>query len=275
MKIKPYDLKKNCFKNWNDIFKNPAPVELKSFKTGSVTIDLGGTLNPNHPHSPRLSGKVDVPIMIHLVSHRFLGDFLLDTGLDKSYYGDLYGGIETPLKEEFYQGKNENIGYHLADEGSKLKAVFLSHLHPDHIAGLRDLPSNIPVVVGKGEIEDYQPELYGDFLGQTENVYEIDFSSLNDIFPIGKSADLLGDGSLWAVSTPGHTRGHVSYIVNGLSGPSLLTMDVAFIEENIRYGVAPVDYTWNVDEAQKSLDRIIIFLKMFHDVKIITGHEIP
>lgn len=275
MKIKNYPLKTSQYESWKTIFKHPAPIEIMSYQTGSVLIDLEGALNQYHLRSPRISGTVEVPILAHLVSHKKLGHFLLDAGLDKSYYHDPYGGIDAQLKEEYIQDKNQNIGYQLGTDSSKLNAVFLSHMHPDHIAGLRDLPNEIPVVVGAGEIEDYQPDLYGDFLVDVETVYEIDFSDSDAIPPFNNCADLLGDGSLWAISTPGHTRGHISFIVNGLTGPKLLTMDVAFIHENISYGVAPSDYTWDVDEAQRSLDNLNNFIKLFRGIEVIAGHALP
>jgi len=275
MKIKNYPLKRSTYESWETLFKNPAPIEILSYQTGSVLIDLEGTLNSNHIRSPRISGTVEVPILAHLLSHKKLGLFLLDAGLDKSYYHDPYGGVNTPLKEEYIQDKNQNIGYQLGANSSKLKAVFLSHMHPDHIAGLRELPKKIPVVVPKGEIEDYEPDLYGDFLADIETVYEIDFTDSDAIPPFANCADLLGDGSLWAISTPGHTRSHVSFLINGLEGPKLLTMDVAFIHENISYGVAPTDFTWDVDEAQRSLDKINDFIKLFQGIEVTPGHALP
>ncbi|MTK64830.1 MAG: MBL fold metallo-hydrolase [Methanobacterium sp.] len=275
MKIKNYQLKRSSYESWETIFNNPAPIEVQTYQTGSVLIELDGTFNPNHLKSPRIYGTVEVPILSHFLSHKKLGNFLLDAGLDKSYYLDPYGGVETPQKEEYIQDKNQNIGYQLGDNASKLKAVFLSHMHPDHIAGIRDLPKDIPVIVGKGEIEDYEPDLYGDFLKDVETVCEIDFQDSDTISPFSKCADLLGDGSLWAISTPGHTRGHMSFIVNGLMGPKLLTMDVAFIQENISYGVAPSDYTLNVEEAQRSLDMLIQFIRLFRGIEVTAGHAFP
>jgi len=275
MKIKNYPFKTSAYGNWKTIFEHPAPIEIMSYQTGSVVIDLDGALNPYHIKSPRISGTVEVPILAHCISHKELGHFLLDAGLDKSYYHDPYGGMDVPLKEEYIQDKNQNIGYQLGDGSSKLNAIFLSHMHPDHIAGLRDLPKDIPVVVCKGEIEDYEPDLYGDFLQDIETVYEIDFSDSDAIAPFSHCVDLLGDGSLWAISTPGHTRGHISFIVNGLTGPKLLTMDVAFIPENISYGVAPSDYTWDVDKAQESLEKLNEFIGLFRGIEVITGHMLP
>jgi len=275
MKIRNYPLKKSGYGSWKAIFKNPAPIEVTSYQTGSVLIDLDGALNPNHVKSPRISGTVEVPILAHFISHKKLGNFLLDAGLDKSYYHDPYGGVDTPLKEEYIQDKNQNIGYQLGNKSSKINAVFLSHMHPDHIAGLRDLSEKIPVVMSKGEMEDYKPDLYGDFLHDVETVCEIDFSDSEPISPFSNCADLLGDGSIWAVSTPGHTMGHISFVVNGLNGPKLLTMDVAFIYENISYGVAPSDYTWDVEKAQKSLDTVNDFIGLIRGLEIIPGHALP
>ena len=35
---------------------------------------------------------------------------------------------------------------------------------------------------------------------------------------------------------------HVSFIVNCLEGPILLTIDAVFVNENLKLGVAPSDY---------------------------------
>ncbi len=99
----------------------------------------------------------------------------------------------------------------------------------------------------------------GDYLGGLDELYEIDFLQAPEIPPIGPSADLLGDGSLWAILTPGHTPGHMSFLVNRIDGPVLLSMDAIFINENLELGVAPSDYTWDVGKAQETLERIVEF----------------
>ena len=121
------------------------------------------------------------------------------------------------LKENVYIGSSKRnmkiLDFTWKNKGINLKSIFLSHLHPDHIAGVRELPKEIPYIVGKGEIEQYQPKIYGDFLKDIHTLYEIDFSTLNKILPLGPSADIFGDGSFWAISTPGHTKGHISYLM--------------------------------------------------------------
>lgn len=276
MKIKEFKIKKSRFKSWSEIFQNPRDVTLESFKTGTVNIDRRGTINTEHPEAGYIKDEVlNVPIISHLIHHKELGDFLLDAGLDKSYADDPYGGVKGEFADEFFQEKNENIKFHLDSKKINLKGIFLSHLHSDHIAGIRELPKNILYLVGKGKIEQYQPAMYGNFLKGVETVYELDFLKLEKIPPLGHCADLLGDGSIWAVSTPGHTKGHISYLINGLEGPIFLTMDACFIQDNLKLKIAPSDYTWDINMAQKTLEMIIEFLEDYPEVRVICGHECP
>jgi N-acyl homoserine lactone hydrolase len=276
MKIKEFKIKKNPLESWSKVFQNPRDVRVESFKTGTVNIGRRGTINTKHPEAGYIKDEVlKVPIMSHWVHHKELGDFLLDAGLDKMYADDPYGGVTGESADEFFQMKNENVKFHLDIRKINLKGIFLSHLHVDHIAGIRELPKNILYIVGHGEIEQYQPELKNDFLKDVEAVYEIDFSKLEKMPPLGHCADLLADGSVWAISTPGHTKGHISYLINGLKGPIFLTMDACFIQDNLKLKIAPSDYTWDIGMAQKTLDMIIKFSDDFPEVKIICGHEYP
>jgi glyoxylase-like metal-dependent hydrolase (beta-lactamase superfamily II) len=280
MKRSIFTVKKSSMKSWNEIFRNQRPVKVKSFKTGTVIINRRGTINPNHSKIHDLEDKeLEVPIMAHWIHHEDFGDYLIDAGLDASYFKDPRGNVRGILAgflaDEFHQDENQNIAFHLQKNQVKLKGVFLSHLHSDHMAGIRELPKNIPYVVGKGEkYFEYKPFLYGNYL-KGINLHEIDFSTVEPIRPLGLSVDLLGDGSLWAVSTPGHTRGHMSFVVNGFEGPVFLTTDACFIREGLELGVASSDYTWNVKMAQNSLDKILEFLKEHPEVKVVCGHEDP
>ncbi|MGA2675456.1 MAG: MBL fold metallo-hydrolase [Methanobacterium sp.] len=274
MKHKNYPLKKNTFKSWDKVFENPRPIKLEEFQTGSVIINKKGAINPEHPLAQDIKDeKLEVPILAYWIHHEGQGDYLLDAGLDKSYYQDPHGGIKNPLADEFIQKKDQNIKFHLEKKRIQLKCVFLSHLHPDHIAGIRELPKKIPYIIGKGEFNEYKPDDFGNFLKNLKILYEIDFSKIDEIPPLGPSVDLLGDGSLWSIFTPGHTPGHISFLVNGFNGPIFLTMDACFIHENIEKKIAPSSYTWNIKLAQKTLEKIIRFLKEYPQVKVHCGHE--
>ncbi len=275
MEHKKYPLKNNTMKSWMEVFENPQPITLKEkFQTGTVIINKKGTLNPEHPLAQDIKDEeLEVPILAYWIQNEKQGDYLLDAGLDKSYYQDPRGGIKKPLADEFIQKKDQNIKFHIEKKKIQLKGVFLSHLHPDHIAGIRELSKNIPYVIDKNEFKEYKPENYGNFLKNLKILYEIEFSKINEIPPLGPSVDLLGDGSLWAISTPGHTPGHISFLINSYNGPIFLTMDACFIQENLEKKVAPSSYTWNVKLAQRTLEKIIRFLKEYPQVKVVCGHE--
>ncbi len=275
MKFKPFPIQKENNLSWKEIFQNPRPINFMTFKTGSVVINRKGTLNPDHPLARGIvDEEIEVPILAHWVHHEEKGDFLLDAGLDASYLNDPQGGLEGSSVDEFTQNKDENISFHIQKHALNIKIVFLSHLHADHAAGIRELPKNIPYVIAKGEYKEYHPEIHGDFLEGLEELYEIDFSHATEIPPLGPSVDLLGDGSLWAILTPGHTPWHVSFLVNAIEGPIFMAMDAAFIYENLDRSVAPSDYTLDVKQAQETLEKIVEFLVEYPQVKVCLGHEV-
>jgi N-acyl homoserine lactone hydrolase len=274
IRLKNYVYRKTKDSSWAEVFQNPCQVTVRNFQTGTVKINRKGTLNPDHPLAGDIQEEeLEVPILVYWVHHEEKGDFLLDAGLDASYIMDPHGGLEGSAVDEFKLGEHENIAYYIQYNDIKLEMGFLSHLHADHAAGVRELPRNIPYAVSKGEYDAYQPEVHGDFLEGLEELYEVDFSRATELPPLGPCVDLLGDGSLWAISTPGHTPGHMSFLVNGMDGPILLAMDAAFTHENLERGVAPSDYTWNVEMAQDTLDKVIEFLREYPQVRVGAGHE--
>ncbi len=275
MKIKPLSFVKSDSKTWDDVFHNSRPVNVESFKTGTVMINRRGSINPDHPLAPVMGDEeLEVPILVHWVRHEKYGDFLLDAGLDSSYYHDPCGGLKGTAVDEYRQEEDEKIAHYLTEHHINLEMVFISHLHSDHAAGIRELPKDILYVTGKGEYSQYHVDVHGDFLEGLDKLYEIDYTRAQIMPYLGSSVDLLGDGSLWAIHTPGHTPGHSSFLVNGLNGLVLLTMDAAFIQENLELGVAPCDYTWDVGMAQESLEKIIEFLKVYPQVRVGVGHEV-
>lgn len=274
MKLVNYQYEKTSQLSWVEVFQNPCHISFQTFQTGSVVINLKGTLNPDHPRARDIEDQeLEVPILAQWVHHQEKGDFLLDVGLDSSYFKDPCGGLEGTSVDEYQQEENQNIAYHLEKRDISLKMVFLSHLHSDHAAGVRELPQNIPYITGKGEYKEYHPEVHGDFLEGLEELFEIDYSKAQNMPFLGPSVDLLGDGSLWAIHTPGHTPGHSSFLVNGMDGPIFMVMDAAFIRENLKLGVAPSDYTWNTGVAQETLEKILTFLRLYPQVRVGPGHE--
>ncbi len=90
---------------------------------------------------------------------------------------------------------------------STITKVVLTHLHFDHAGGLALLPPSVPVFVQRREWEAGQ-----DADAIAKNFFlPLDYSTIADqIVLVDGDHDLLGDGSIQLLSTPGHTPGHQS-----------------------------------------------------------------
>jgi N-acyl homoserine lactone hydrolase len=142
---------------------------------------------------------------------------------------------------ESRQQAGRDIASYLRSSAVVIQAAFLTRLHFDHMAGALELPADTPLIVGKGE--PFIEIAYGPVHARAvETVREMDFSGQADLPVFGPSADVLGDGSLWAVSTTGHSQGHVSFIVNSRSKPVLIMGDACALAEGLEKGIGPGRY---------------------------------
>jgi glyoxylase-like metal-dependent hydrolase (beta-lactamase superfamily II) len=264
--------------NWDDVLGNPASIELHTFETGKTTVSLSGMMNLKHPKAEtRQNEKIKVPVFAHLIRHERRGDFLIDCGLDTSYqrhpYGTMKGLLVKVVLGESCQEAGQDIATRLREKGIEIKGVFLTHLHFDHVAGTLDLRKDIQYVVGKGERYLNIRFLYsGNHLQGVETLYEIDFSQASEMPILRLCADIFGDGSLWAIPTPGHTRGHVSFLINGCERAALVAGDACSLEEEFVRGIGPGSYSSDVEMAQKSLDKLIEFVAQYPQVQVVCGH---
>ena len=129
---------------------------------------------------------------------------LLDTGLHPAAVKDPqdYYGPQAGL---FTFEQELNIAEQL--DVSTLTRVVLTHLHFDHAGGLGLLPADIPIVVQRREWEAGQ-----DAAAVKRNFFYPRDYALGDreLILVDGDHDLLGDGSVELLLTPGHTPGHQS-----------------------------------------------------------------
>ncbi len=280
----------NMEADWGLIRDNARQVTFKTLMTGVVKVPVSGMLNLDNPQTKPylqeragagsdLAKSIDVEVYAHWIRHPEKGDILIDSGLDARFRntarGSLKGLISRWIVEDSVQLIGQDILSQIEENDIDVKMVFLTHVHGDHSSGLPVLPLGIPVVLGKNEsLHQYPLIMYNDHFDNIDVLRTLDFdgSSVLNVSPLGKMIDIFGDGSLWAISTPGHTTGHVSYLVNATDGWVLLTGDASHTRWGFENNVIP---GWSEDEvlARKSLEALKKFSLENKDVRVIFGHE--
>jgi N-acyl homoserine lactone hydrolase len=268
-------------RNWSAIFAKPKNITVTTIETGLIKVKISDVLNLKNPKAKGFKdSSLYVPVFVHLIQHPVFGDWIIDAGLDSSFHSDPHGNIKGMFRKVFscIQEKGQDISSQLALRNIAIKGVFFTHLHPDHITGVPALPGNIRYICGKGETQtNIRPlgiTLFSSMqLNKVGKMEEFDFSNVPPMSPLGPAIDVFGDGSFWAISTPGHTICHVSFIVNTLSGPVLLTGDVSHTKLGFDSGIEPGGFSLNCPLNLKSLMQLKTFAGEFPQVKLIYGHE--
>jgi N-acyl homoserine lactone hydrolase len=130
---------------------------------------------------------------------------LIDTGLHPGAVEDpaaYYGRPEAGLFElELEQPVTDQV------DASSITRIVLTHLHFDHAGSLALFPASIPIVVQRREWEGGHDAaaVQRNFFYPRD--YEVDERRL---VLVDGDHDLLGDGSIELLLTPGHTPGHQS-----------------------------------------------------------------
>jgi N-acyl homoserine lactone hydrolase len=144
---------------------------------------------------------------------------LIDTGLHPAAVADPQGYYERPEAGLFQLELEQDITQQLDVE--TVTRVVLTHLHFDHAGALALLPASVPVYMQRAEWEKAheQETIRRNFF------YPRDYEVLEDraLELLAGDHDLLGDGSVMLLLTPGHTPGHQSVMI----GDVVLGIDVA------------------------------------------------
>lgn len=278
--ISNYMINKSKFKSWESVFENHVSIEVETLITGRIISKISGLLNLKNINASEIKkGLANVPVLAHIVRHEKYGDYLVDTGFDSSFANTVGGNFKGILKRFYFKNRyiqeksSEGIEVQLKERDINLKGVFLTHIH-EHAAGAPSLPDEIPYVYGDGEREEsFFPLVYSDFFENKINLQKIDFSSAQDMPILGRCIDIFGDGSFWAVYTPGHTKGHISYIINGKERQALIAGDICITKKGFELNVETGKFSSNIEEARESFLRIKEFIKKYPFVNVIFGHE--
>lgn len=98
--------------------------------------------------------------------------------------------------------------------------VVMTHLHVDHASGMSELPAaEFACSAREWEAATARTGAYYGYhrpqLPPPDRVRRIDFSGSSTVAhgPFARTVDLLGDGSIRLLWTPGHSAGHLSVLL--------------------------------------------------------------
>lgn len=137
---------------------------------------------------------------------------LVDTGLHPEACADGAAFYESPETMSLFSLEQDRPLREQVDLDT-VTMVVITHLHWDHVGGLPFVPASVPVVIQRREWEaGHDPAaMKRNFLFPRDYAIEESRLALVD-----GDHDLLGDGSIELLFTPGHTPGHQSVRVGKL-----------------------------------------------------------
>lgn len=235
-------------------------MKLHILRCGSIqvspTVPFGNRIDLRNTGRQLLTPEKDrltLPVFCYLIEHP-QGLLLVDTGWcreispDGVYDAHAVSRLLPRALAAFYRPyvpRGESIGEQLASRGLRsedLDCVVLTHLDPDHVAGLRELGGAKRIVLPEDEYfwtcrtvyKARQPwDLWKD--APIERLYYRG----SPLGPNRWAIDLFGDESVQLINLPGHTDGQAGILLRSGKRFVLLAADAAWSPRNWQEGITP------------------------------------
>lgn len=271
---------------------NQGAVGLDVMVVGTVPTPHGYVFRPQRGN--RLTGFLRVllpggeviksPCLAYVVRHSDAGAILIDTGIHPDASENLRQDFGTRMGLVFRNLRPAKVPYEeqlreLGVEPSEVERVVMTHLHVDHTGGMRLLPNARFVcareewraatrkgAAGKGFVARHLPP--------ETRMELIDFERQGEPHgPFPSTLDLLGDGSIRLVSTPGHTPGHMSVLLQVEGGRQVLVVgDAVYTLRSIREQILPL-LTVSDELYLRSLRELKRFMESEPDAILVPSHD--
>jgi N-acyl homoserine lactone hydrolase len=268
------------------VVDQPGPVTVETVVGCDWVVPRSGLINLDNPKAIEAGLKDgDEPIIVafHAVRHPQKGLFLVDTGVERALRDDpdhaaARGFVAHFMHLEKMRFRQDTASW-LAAQPDAPAGVFLTHLHLDHVSGLRDVPAGTPVYVGPGEASHratlnwFTDSVADDALEGKPPLREWAFSPDPDGAFEGV-IDVFGDGTFWALHVPGHTSGSTAFLARTPAGPVLLTGDASHTAWGWEHGVEPGSFSEDRAKSASSLARLRRLVERHPGIEVRPGHQV-
>lgn len=228
---------------------------------------------------------VRAPIGHFLIEHPKAGAMLVDTGLHPSVTVNRsanLGRLGTLLFKDLAvdeAGPAPTQLRGLGVEPDDVRVVILTHMHLDHASAVSIFPEATFVVDERewAAATTATAAMHGYVRTQFDHALDwrtVDFGSpdARSFASFGSAIDLLGDGSVRLVHTPGHTHGHMSVIVRLRDREALLAGDAIYTMRSLRESIMPARCE-DRHQYRRSLREIQLYAKQTPTALIVPGHD--
>jgi glyoxylase-like metal-dependent hydrolase (beta-lactamase superfamily II) len=258
------------------VIDEPGPITVETVVGAHWSVDRGGVIDLGDPRAAGLgSGLEPIEVDFHALRHPRRGTFLVDTGVERALFdapdeAAIRGLVASAGGIDRMERVVDTAGW-LARQPAPPAAVLLTHLHLDHVAGLRDVPAEVPVLLSAGDLENRAAL---DLLTQPSIDRALGEHPISEwTFDENGVIDVLDDGTLWALAVPGHTRGSVAFVARTPDGAVLFTGDVSHTAWGWSHDVAPGDYTEDHAQNVASLELLRALASRHPGMQIRLGHQ--
>lgn len=255
----------------------PTPYGYVFRARGNRLTQLRSGLNKKGP-------MLQSPCLAYVLRHPDAGVVLIDTGLHPDASTSLRNDFGLAMSLLFSDIRPAPVSFveqlrAVSLQPEEVDRVVMTHLHVDHTGGMRLLPNatflcthrewaaaHRRLAAAKGYVGRHFPG--------ASRMRLLDYDQQgepHDVF--SRTIDLVGDGSIRLIFTPGHTPGHQSVLVRLDDGrPLLLVGDAAYTLRSIREELLPM-VTANDAESRRSLRELNAFAHAHPEAILVPSHD--
>ncbi len=277
-------------------------IEITHHRFGPLTSGIGALRGEAEGHHEHIYGTrkpalwwiffgrrwVSMPVNVYVIEHQD-GLVLFDTGHDPAvadahYWPDPVTAFFVRHLFRWHIGPEDSLSAQLKQAGytaADVRKAIISHLHFDHVGGIAEIPQAELYTAAGGFAYIRGPDHPERRTVLRERVeipgakwQMIPFESTNDptVAPFTEKFDVMGDGSLVVLPTPGHLPGSVSMLVRrGAAAPLLLVGDLTYDEDLLQRDQFPA--TGDKHLLAASFAKVRALKERMPDLVILPAHD--